>query len=54
LLIRVAIIQKKMPKRKEEDPNTWDETIIIDGLKMQVINKDMILLKHGAMGAYQR
>ena len=54
LLIRVAIIQKKMPKRKEEDVNTWDETIIIDGLKMQVINKDMILLKHGAMGAYQR
>jgi hypothetical protein len=24
LLIRAAIMQKKMPKRKEEDPSTWN------------------------------
>ena len=34
LLIRAAIMQKKMPKRKEEDPSTWNQFLIIDGLKM--------------------
>jgi hypothetical protein len=52
ILIKSSIITKKLPRRKEEDPSTWDKYFIIDGLKLQVINKDTLLFKHGAMGAY--
>ena len=54
LLVKNTIIYQKLTRRKDEDPSTFDQWIIIDGLKMQVINRDTILLKHGAMGAYQR
>lgn len=54
LLIKSSILSKKLKNRKEEDPSTYDEWVIIDGLKLTVVNGHTILMKHGAMGAFQR
>jgi len=34
LLIRPHVIYKKMPRRREDDPSTWEPYLIIDGLKL--------------------
>jgi hypothetical protein len=54
LLIKSSSLHKVLRNRKEDDPSTFDEFVIIDGLKMCIINRDTILLKHGAMGSFQR
>lgn len=54
LLIKSSNLHKVLRNRKEDDPSTFDEFVIIDGLKMCIINRHTILMKHGAMGAFQR
>jgi hypothetical protein len=43
-----------MPKRRDEDPTTHLQWLILDGVKLQIVNKQNIIFKHGAMGTYQR
>lgn len=54
LLIKQSLVNKKLTKRKEGDLETYNQIMVIDGLKLQIINKTTFLLKHGAMGPYQR